>query len=273
MARQVATALILLLTAAMLAAAPANAVIMGTSSSLGSYTVRLVGNGYCSGVVIARRLVATAAHCAQGMRVLTDSGSVRVVGISRSALLDDGRRVSVSGDGAFLRLAAPLPSGLGPAPVGPGSGDSFTIAGYGTMTENETAAFGSLHEATLVPASARALIDPHRSGGVGASACFGDSGGPVMRGGVLVGVITRAAHPSPRRACGDLTRWAAITVSGSARAIAADADTPAPRSRKARRHAPERETASPSLFGQWFAEKAETRRTARRSVRRESAER
>ena len=63
----------------------------------------------------------------------------------------------------------------------------------------------------------RALVDPNRTGSIGASACFGDSGGPVTRGGELVGIITRAAHPSPRIACGDLTRWAAITVSGEPR--------------------------------------------------------
>ena len=80
------------------------------------------------------------------------------------------------------------------------------------MDERERGAFGALHEARLVPAGARALVDPNRSGSIGASACFGDSGGPVMRGGMLVGVITRAAHPSPRIACGNLTRWAPITA-------------------------------------------------------------
>ena len=41
MKRHVATGLTLLGAAAVLAAAPAQAVIMGSSSSLGSYTVRL----------------------------------------------------------------------------------------------------------------------------------------------------------------------------------------------------------------------------------------
>ncbi len=67
-------------------------------------------------------------------------------------------------------------------------------------------------------ASRGALVDPNRQGAIGASACFGDSGGPVMRGGMLVGVITRAAYPHKRIACGNLTRWAPITVTGSARA-------------------------------------------------------
>jgi hypothetical protein len=58
---------------------------------------------------------------------------------------------------------------------------------------------------------------------MGASACFGDSGGPVMRGGALVGVITRANYPGKRIACGYYTRWAPITVSGQARAVSYDA--------------------------------------------------
>jgi hypothetical protein len=113
------------------AATPAGAVVKGTSSSLGSYTVRLVGNGYCSGGVIARRTVVTAAHCARGMRVLAGGSSFRVASISRSAVLDDGRHVNVSGDAAILKLTSPLPSGIGAAPVG----DTFTIAGYGTSDE------------------------------------------------------------------------------------------------------------------------------------------
>src|SRR5664279_4637295 len=209
------------------------------------------------------------------MRVLADGGSVRVIGVARSALLDDGRRVSVSGDAAILKLAEPL-SGVGTAPVGEGAGESFTIAGYGTQDEREHGAFGSLHEASLVAAGARALVDPNRSGSIGASACFGDSGGPVMRGGMLVGVITRAAHPSPRIACGYLTRWAAVTVSGSAGEVATasiENDTPAaePRGRKVRRHArrgQEAETRAASLFGDRVTEKVETRRSLRHKTAR-----
>jgi len=251
----------------LMAAAPAGAVVKGTSSSLGYYTVRLIGPYYCSGVAIAQRAVVTAAHCAhRGMRVESSGGSVGIASITRNAELDDGRRVSVSGDAAILLLTAPL-AGVSAAPVGAGAGDTFTIAGYGTVDERERGAFGALHEATLVAAEPRALVDPNRTGSIGASACFGDSGGPVLRGGMLVGIITRAAHPSPRIACGDLTRWAAISVSGQTHAVAADeaAAPVAPRIRKARRNAgvAVSETASFSLFS-WFAPKPEPPASTRR---------
>src|ERR1700690_4027763 len=146
MPRYVATKLTLIFTALMLATAPAGAVVKGSSSSLGSVTVRLVGNGNCTGVAIARQVVVTAAHCAHGMRVYSSGGSARIVNISRSAVLDDGRRVSVSGDAAILKLSTPL-AGVSAAPIGEASGDTFTIAGYGTTDERVRDAFGALHEA------------------------------------------------------------------------------------------------------------------------------
>jgi hypothetical protein len=114
-----------------------------------------------------------------------------------------------------MHLAEPLPSSVSPAPVGAGAGNSYTIAGFGTVNESQRGAFGSLNAAQLVSAGARVLVDPNRTGANGASACFGDSGGPVMRGGMLVGVITRASRPGSRLACGHLTRWAPVMASGT----------------------------------------------------------
>ena len=40
-------------------------------------------------------------------------------------------------------------------------------------------------------------------------------GGPVLRGGVLVGIISRASHPSSHLVCGHLTHWVPVTASDS----------------------------------------------------------
>lgn len=198
------------------------AVVKGTSSSLDRHTVRVIRGGIrCSGVAIARQLVATARHCGSGI-VVAGGMHIGLAGRGTSAVLDDGRRVSVVGDAAILRLAKPLPASVTPAPVGDGDGDTYVIAGYGTADERHRGAYGQLREARLVSAERFALVDPNRTGAIGASACFGDSGGPVLRGGTLIGIVTRAAHPSPRIACGHLTRFAPITVSGSASAALAD---------------------------------------------------
>ena len=254
------------LTLAMLAAPPpANAIVMGTSSSLSGSTVRLVGPFYCSGVAISRRLVATAAHCANRAMRIIGGGSAAIAAVSKTAVLDDGRRVSVTGDAAILTLTSPL--SIGPATIGQSDSDRFTIAGYGTTNESNRMAFGTLHEASLVAASPLALVDPNRSGSISASACFGDSGGPVMRGGVLVGIITRAAHPSPRIACGHLTRWAPITVSGTAsEPVIADASADEPPRKRTRSAKRERSDAPVSAFAGWFADKTEGRKAARRKT-------
>ena len=195
----------------------AYAIVKGSSSSLERHTLRIVRGGIrCSGVAVARNLVVTAGHCGARGTVIGGGAHIAIVGASRSAMLDDGRRIGVSGDAIIARLARPLPAAITPVAVGEGNGESYTIAGYGTADERHRGAFGQLREARLVAAERFALVDPDRSGSISASACFGDSGGPVLRGAQLVGIVTRAAHPHPRIACGHLTRWAPVTVSGEA---------------------------------------------------------
>lgn len=245
------TVLSVVAAAAVLAAQPAGAVIKGKRShSLTAYTVRLVGNGYCTAAVVGRRLVVTARHCAYGMTVLAEHRYYRVARVSRSDVLDDGRQVYASGDASLLRLTRPLPETIAAVPVGDGDGDTFVIAGYGGS--------GRLHQATLVRAMPYALVDPERDGALSASACFGDSGGPVLRGGVLVGVITRAYYPHKRIACGYYTRWSPISVSGGNVEVLT---TPKPKavakatppSRKPRRHDTRRRSVKQADTAGWLS--------------------
>ncbi len=184
----------------------AGAIVAGRGAgAIGRHVVRLVGPGvFCSGTVIGRQEVLTSGHCVDGV------GPYYVVA--------GGRRIAVasqSGNGrtTVLHLAYPLPGGVVPIQVGTGTGD-FIIAGYGISYESPRAPSGGLREARLVQDSGGALVDPRRRGDISASACMGDSGGPVARFDgrhyVLVGIIERASHPSPTRACGDLTHYTSV---------------------------------------------------------------
>lgn len=254
-----------------LAACPAYAVVKGTRSQALAYnTVRLVGDGNCSGVVIARQAVATAEHCAYGMSVIADGRVYRVARVSKTGKLDDGTQVRATGDAAILVLSRPLPDTMEAVPIGEGGGPTFVIAGYGTTNERWRGA-GPLHKAELVKAFDHDLVDPNRAGLIGASACYGDSGGPVIHGGWLVGIIARASHPSPRIACGYLTRWAPIAVAGQD--VAKAGAVPIPNAKPPQRTKPrqvankDREQHQQSWFAGWFATN-KTRADLDKSVRR-----
>ena len=256
--RSKAIACAALAAALFFSAGDARAVIQGYPSGLSAHMVRVhSGGSHCSGVAIGRQAVVTAAHCAGRPSVNADGQRIAVAQVTRSAVVD-GRRVSVAGDAAILLLRAPLPGSISPLPVGnPGGGD-FTIAGFGTASEAQRMAVGTLREARLVQASHHRwmLVDPNRSGKLSASACFGDSGGAVIQNGALVGVITRANYPRAPIACGWYTQYAPVTASGSATTMIAEAPaTPSymapaeeqPRTRRGR-HARERVVAQSQIY-------------------------
>ena len=211
--------------ALILPAGPASAVVKGSPSTLAPHVVRIHAGHACTGVAIARRMIVTARHCVRGgMRIVAGGISIGVAGKGQSGTLDDGRNISVTGDAAIVRLAAALPASVVPVRVGhgdqPADGDEYIIAGYGTASEASRGAVVRCARKAGQGRAARAGRS-NRTGSIGASACFGDSGGPVLRGGALIGIITRAAHPHPRIACGHLTRWAPVVASEAAKTTAA----------------------------------------------------
>jgi hypothetical protein len=220
--------------ALVVAASDAQAIVRGQGAgAIGRYVVRLVGQGglSCSATVVGQQEVLTSNHCIDG----SDPYFV----------LAGGRRIKVashSGYGTVARLT--LPRSYTPIATDGGFGDggSIVIAGYGTAVESAHPRLGGLRAATLVAdGNSGALVDPARRG---ASACMGDSGGPVARFDgrryVLLGIIERASNPSPTRACGDRTHYVSVggLSSWSGTTTAARTDEPVRPRRRARvRHA------------------------------------
>ena len=189
----------------------AEAIVFGTPSPLGAHVLRVIGasGAQCSGTVIDRHHVVTAGHCS-AVAVIVDGKYIGGASRTQNAKLSDGRIITVHGDAAILNFRQPLPISAVPIKIGiQGTDGDFTIAGYGTTSEARWN-LGKLHEAKVVVHIPFKLVAPDRMSNLTSSACFGDSGGAVLRNGALVGVITRASHPHPVIACGHLTHYAPI---------------------------------------------------------------
>ena len=150
----------------------------------------------------------TANHCVEG------SGPFFVVVGNRRIVVASH---SQAGQVTQLTLASPLPSNVVPIATGSASGDgTYTIAGYGTAQESARMHSAGLREARLVTDSRyNALVDPRRHGTISASACMGDSGGPVAKFDgkryVLVGIVERVSNYAGVGACGFLTHFSSVS--------------------------------------------------------------
>jgi hypothetical protein len=215
------SALFLVACAAFLfASGDAQAVMRGQGAgAIAHHVVKLVGhNLLCSATVIGHQRLLTANHCVEG------SGPFFVVA--------GGKRIAVTGHTSagqttLLTLASPLPSYYVPISTGDASGEStYTIAGYGTAHEAERMHSAGLREAKLVADSKfNALVDPKRHGAISASACMGDSGGPVAKFDgkryVLVGIVERVSNYAGIGACGFLTHFSAVSGTNNVASAAA----------------------------------------------------
>ena len=178
--------------------------------------------GFCTGLVVARRAVLTAAHCvppgadlrihfkdASGAPVLLPvAGVKRHPGYRADAIARRERSIDL----AVVTLADPLPERFRPATLSDQAsarvGEAFAVAGFGLGREGEAASSGRLREATLAaraPLSAVLLWadDPTHAG---AGACTGDSGGPVLDPAGAVAALTLWSAGAAGRQCGALTQ-------------------------------------------------------------------
>jgi hypothetical protein len=225
------------------ASAPAHAVMRGQAAGgISRHVVKLVGhNLLCSATVIGRQQLLTANHCVEG------SGPFYVVtGGSKIAVASH----SPSGQTTLLTLASPLPARYQPIATGADAGGgNYTIAGYGTAVESERMHSAGLREAHLTTDSRYGgLVDPKRHGPISASACMGDSGGPVAKFDgkrfVLVGIVERVSNYAGIGACGFLTHFSAVSggntyasaPSGETRQASEPRTTRRVASKKHRRH-------------------------------------
>jgi hypothetical protein len=185
------------------------------------------GAGFCSGTVLARNIVLTAAHCVAASRDMRihfrdESGAAVLLEVAGSAIhplfrSDAPKLRERSIDLALLRTTLPLPDRFHPATLDRGTalalGSHVRIAGFGVTREGADTTGGKLRIGVLevrAPISSILLWadDPtHR----GAGACNGDSGGPVLAAAsdVVIAVIDWATGTGLRH-CGGLTQAALI---------------------------------------------------------------
>jgi secreted trypsin-like serine protease len=224
-----------------LASAPASAIVGGGAPStdgIARSVVTIVGSrgNFCSGALIAPKVVLTAAHCVQ------PGADYKILeyGPDREPKLQDVRTVAIhpgfrmqamlnhvaTADVALLQLVAPAagkaPSTLGMPNIPIQVGGRFTIAGVGVAVRGDGKSGGTIRVAGLVatgkPGTLQIrLVDPVGQGARdGLGACTGDSGAPVFEdqqdGPAIIGVVSWSTGPNGTAGCGGITGVTPLTL-------------------------------------------------------------
>ena len=232
--------LLLLAAFAILTASPAAAIVGGgapATEGVARSIVTIVGSrgNFCTGAVIAPRIVLTAAHCvpagAEYRMVDYSTGSPSLQNI-KSVVSHPGFRMEAmqahraTADVALLLLEQPVKGkaaatlGLPAIPIAVGG--RFTIAGVGVTVRGDGKSGGTIRVAGLVatgrPGTLQIrLVDPVAQGTrEGLGACTGDSGAPVFEdkpgGPAIVGVVSWSTGPNGAAGCGGMTGVTPLTL-------------------------------------------------------------
>jgi secreted trypsin-like serine protease len=224
------------LLALMLAWTDGAAAIVGGAAnadpSVAQHVALIVGSRgtSCTGVVIARNLVLTAAHCAlpgADYKVVEFDAThhptlrgVALVVVHPQFDLNTLLNHRATADVALLKTTALLPAAFVPAPLAVQQkpvavGDRLLVVGYGVGVQGDGKTGGTIRSADLVatgqPGTLQIrLVDSATNGArAGLSACTGDSGAPVFESSdgplAVVGIVSWSTGPALTGGCGGLT--------------------------------------------------------------------
>lgn len=178
--------------------ARAGGAITAGEPSAEASVVGISGSGeiLCTGVAIAPRLVLTAAHCLAGAAersvwIGASTGSGRSVAVARVFRHPDFVDGEASHDIGLVFTAAPMgvPAvPLSSAPLGPGDlGRVVRVVGFGrTSADDASKPLQRAGESTITAVDDRTF----RVANSPSQPCLGDSGGPVLANGSVLGVVS-----------------------------------------------------------------------------------